>query len=210
MVVLKEFCIPNDVRKTTVFVPAQLEYTINDPIKQVSTFDPTWTTKPNKCDIKYVFTVVEPATTPVDPALFTFVDNQFVSPPSMRVEVHTNTIFHSGGYLNGFYTPGVYKVEVRAFTENDVDTGEFEELEITVIDPCLTATLTIDDSVHLPDPAISLTTFVGYEPHPLQWTDSVVTSTITDPNLCGPYAFELSDADTGQTLAPNVFPTADL
>ena len=82
----------------------------------------------------------------------------------MQVEVHTNAIFHSGDYLNGVYTPGVYKVEVRAFTENGVDTGEFEELEITVIDPCLTATLNIDDSVFLPNPAISLTTFVGYEP----------------------------------------------
>ena len=83
----------------------------------------------------------------------------------MQVEVQTNIIFHSGDYLNGFYTPGIYKVEVRAFSENGVDTGAFEELEITVIDPCLTATLTIDDSVHLADPAITLTTFVGYEPY---------------------------------------------
>ena len=82
----------------------------------------------------------------------------------MQVKVQTNTIFHSGDYLSGVYTPGSYKVEVRAFTDNNVDTGAFEELEVTVIDPCVTATLIIDDSVHLVDPAISLTTYVGYDP----------------------------------------------
>ena len=83
----------------------------------------------------------------------------------MQVKVKTTTIFHSGDYLTGIYTPGLFKVEVRAFTDNDVDTGAFEELKITVVDPCLTATLTIDDSVHLIDQTISLTTFVGYPPH---------------------------------------------
>ena len=46
----------------------------------------------------------------------------------MQVKVKTTTIFHSGDYLTGIYTPGLFKVEVRAFTDNDVDTGAFEEL----------------------------------------------------------------------------------
>ena len=44
----------------------------------------------------------------------------------MQVKVLTNTIFHSGDYLSGIYTPGLYKVEVRVFTDNDEDTGYFE------------------------------------------------------------------------------------
>ena len=53
----------------------------------------------------------------MDQNLIVFEDNQddLVS-PEMKVTVFTETIFHSGDYLTGTYTPGIYIVEVRAWT----------------------------------------------------------------------------------------------
>ena len=36
-------------------------------------------------------------------------------------------------------------VEVRAWADNNVDTGEFEELTFTIVDPCVISTLIIDE-----------------------------------------------------------------
>ena len=74
----------------------------------------------------------------------------------------TDTIFDEGDYLTGIYNPGTYIVEVRAWADNGHDTLEFEELSITIVDPCLTAILTIDDAdtVFKPEAEVSLTQFV--------------------------------------------------
>ena len=73
------------------------------------------------------------------------------------------------------------------------DTGYVQNLKITIIDPCITADLAIDDSVFKGIPAISLTYFVSENAESLAWTDDIVTSSIANLNLCGPYAFEIFD-----------------
>ena len=59
--------------------------------------------------------------------------------------------------MNGSYHPGVYTVEVRAWADNEYDTGVFQRLEITVIDPCQSITLGIDDTVFKTVPDVTLT-----------------------------------------------------
>ena len=44
--------------------------------------------------------------------------------------------------MTGSYNPGVYTVEVRLYGHNDFDTGEFEELQVVIKDPCEVASLT--------------------------------------------------------------------
>ena len=76
----------------------------------------------------------------------------------MTVYVSTDKIFFGGDHLTGTYIPGVYTVEVRAWTINNVDTGEFQDLLVTIEDPCLLASLTFDQSSALRSPPeISLT-----------------------------------------------------
>ena len=51
---------------------------------------------------------------------------------------------------------GSYVVEVRAWADNNYDTGKFSQLNIQVIDPCMTATLTVDNSVFKTKPDLTL------------------------------------------------------
>ena len=86
--------------------------------------------------------------TPEDPDMLTFNDQQSdPTTPLISLDFAVNTIFHSGDHLTGLYTPGQYVIEVRAFADNDFETGEFQDLTINVLDPCLEATLTIDNLV---------------------------------------------------------------
>ena len=64
--------------------------------------------------------------------------------------IATNNIYYGGDYQTGSFNPGTYIIEVRIWNDNNVDTGEFELLTITIEDPCTTATMTIDDSVFKP------------------------------------------------------------
>ena len=131
----------------------------------------------------------------------------------MRVKVHTESIYHSGDEESiGFYTPGIYKVEVRAWGDNSQDTGASEELQITVIDPCTSATLSIDASVLKNEDEVTLTTFVGYPAAQIEWTDLIISSSLSDDldDQCGAYTHELSDADSGLPLAAEVYPTIEL
>ena len=64
----------------------------------------------------------------------------------MTVTVGTDEIFHGGNHLTGNYIPGAYTVEVRAFTENGIDTGYFQDLTVTIVDPCLTADLSFKNN----------------------------------------------------------------
>ena len=54
-------------------------------------------------------------------------------------------------------------VEVRAWADNDFDTGYVEQLTIEVIDPCLNAVLTIDNTVFKTKPELTLLQFVEYD-----------------------------------------------
>ena len=49
----------------------------------------------------------------------------------MKVTVATNEVFYQGENLNiAKYNAGVYVVEVRAWTENSIDTGYALSMEI--------------------------------------------------------------------------------
>ena len=61
------------------------------------------------------------------------------------VTVSTEKIFFDGDHLTGTYIPGVYTVEVRAWAGNNIDTGEFIDLIVEIVDPCVSHTLVIDD-----------------------------------------------------------------
>jgi len=51
----------------------------------------------------------------------------------MTVTIETNSFF----YETGLRSDGNFLVEVRAFTMEGTDTGTFEQLEINVVDPCV-------------------------------------------------------------------------
>ena len=76
--------------------------------------------------------------------------------------------------------------------------------EIELIHPCETATLTIDTStIHLPPTAISMTQIIGDAASTLDWTDSVVSSTVTSAGTCGSYTHEVWDVTTSAEVAPS-------
>ena len=76
----------------------------------------------------------------------------------MTVIVSTDKIFFDGDHLTGTYIPGVYTVEVRAWTVNNIDTGKFQDLLVTIKDPCMLASLTFQESsAFRSPPEISLT-----------------------------------------------------
>ena len=65
----------------------------------------------------------------------------------MTVIVSTDKIFFDGDHLTGTYIPGVYTVEVRAWTVNNIDTSEFIDLIVEIVDPCVSQTFSIDSTV---------------------------------------------------------------
>ena len=46
-------------------------------------------------------------------------------------------MYYNGDHLSGYYNAGLYQVEVRAWADNNHDTGKYKLLDIEVIDPCL-------------------------------------------------------------------------
>ena len=66
----------------------------------------------------------------------------------MKVTVATDEVFYQGDFADiTKYSVGIYVVEVRTWTENSIDTGYFKEMSIEIIDPCLSHSFFIDDSV---------------------------------------------------------------
>ena len=49
----------------------------------------------------------------------------------------SDLVLYDEGLATEFYNPGSYVVEVRAWADNNVDTGKFAQLSIEIIDPCL-------------------------------------------------------------------------
>lgn len=108
------------------------------------------------------------------------------------------------------YIPGEYVVEVRAWADNNFDTGRFEELTVNIVDPCLTAVLTIDQSVFKSAPSVTLIQYVNYDTKTLIWTDDIVTSSMSNEHLCGPLKHILTYELTGSELDTAIFTTNDL
>lgn len=150
-----EFCVPNSVSMTTDFTPDSLTYTVAQASIETATFAPIWTTDPPNCILKYTMAVKTYPAATYDPSVFVFAEDLAV--PEMTVQVSTDEVYFNGDYLTGTYTPGSYTIEVRAFTDNDIDTGYFKELAVTIVDPCKTAVLTVRDDMALkalPDPSM--------------------------------------------------------
>ena len=81
----------------------------------------------------------------------------------MSVKVETSEVFYQGDSSNkNRYKAGSYVVEVRAWTENNVDTGYFEDLQIEIVDKCFTQSFTIDDSVFLTPQNPTMIYYVSY------------------------------------------------
>ena len=87
---------------------------------------------------------------------------------------------------------------------------------IKIEDPCLTATLTIDenDTVFATMPAVTLTQFLNYSPVTISWDDSIIASNpVTVVQPCGAFNYELYQMnDQGQEISLDleVFPSNDL
>ena len=78
-----------------------------------SAFTPSWTTIPEVCNLKYKLTVTP---VPDNPTMIDFEDD------SEEVWVQTDSVYFNGDHTTGFYNPGTYVVEVRAWADNDYDT----------------------------------------------------------------------------------------
>ena len=75
----------------------------------------------------------------------------------MKVTVSTQEVFYEGDYSNiARYKAGSYVVEVRAWADNNFDTGYSQDLQIEIVDECITQSFTIDNSVFKlpPDPTL--------------------------------------------------------
>ena len=129
----------------------------------------------------------------------------------MNVTVSTNEIFFGNQNSIENYNPGVYVVEVRVWADNEYDTGIFEELTITIVDPCVTQPLTIDNSVFKTAPnELTMTQFVQYEALQITWDDSIVPE--ANILLCGPLVHSVTDMTSGSALklSGDPFATNDL
>ena len=67
-----------------------------------------------------------------------------------------------------------------------------------IVDPCLSATLTIDENdfwfKKIDDPVnnVTLLQFVNYDVRTIEWDDSIVTKSVPEePDPCGAHTFEL-------------------
>ena len=90
-------------------------------------------------------------------------------------------------------------IEVRAWGENEHDTGYFQELQVTIVDPCFAEVLNIDDSVFKdPSDAVTLTQFVDYDTLSLSWDDTIVTN--ADIPFCGPLIHRIKDMTSGTAI----------
>ena len=57
-------------------------------------------------------------------------------PPSKTISVSGSDVFYNGDHTTGTYTPGVYSVEIRGWGDNNYDSGTFETITVTIVDPC--------------------------------------------------------------------------
>lgn len=68
---------------------------------------------------------------------------------------------------------------------------------IEFIDPCLTMTLSIDDTIFKSSPDVSLTQYVNYDPVELVWDDTAVVQSV---DQCGPLEWEVYEFSTGSLV----------
>ena len=109
-----------------------------------------------------------------------------------KVTSSGNDPFEGGDYLTGTYTPGSYTLEIRSWADNSVDTGAFINLDVTIVDPCDSGTITIDPSIISPNPI----TYMIYDPADVQTFVATEGSTVFQSELaasCPPILFSVTD-----------------
>ena len=167
---------------TTSWIPSQgLTYEAGDtPV--IASVGVTWTTVPAICNIQYRVTI---SPDPVDPDLI-FVDDQQLNDqnPGINIKVGTNRVFYQVDQQTVKYTPGTYTVEVRAWGDNDYDTGSSQQLQVEIIDPCFE--MMGPSSEYLPEQ----TYFIGSGQH--EYSVQIIAENAFRPvkNLCGGVTFE--------------------
>ena len=88
----------------------------------------SWVTIPQACILKYV---MEVAPAPADPNMFSFNE------AAKTITVYSGLLYNNGDYQTGLYNPGDYAVQVKAYTENLIYTGESIAVSVDVLDPCM-------------------------------------------------------------------------
>ena len=129
LIEIQDYCEPTEIT-TRPFLPSHLSYSIFDSALIQSFEKPTWTTKPEICNLKYVYKLT---LEPDNPNLIKIDDSE----PLVKVHVFANSLFFGGNYASGSTNAGSYQLEVRAWGDNDFDTEVAELLDIDVFDPCI-------------------------------------------------------------------------
>ena len=50
-------------------------------------------------------------------------------------------MYLNGNYVSGAYIPGTYSVEITAWADNEINTGESITMQVNVLNPCIEASL---------------------------------------------------------------------
>ena len=66
--------------------------------------------------------------------------------------VSGNSPFEGGDHLSGTYIPGTYTVEIKAWADNNVDTGVTTSITVTIVDPCDGAAINVLSAIVTSDP----------------------------------------------------------
>ena len=188
-----DYCQPKSVEQNTYFDPPELVFTIDSDTSLTSSLKASWTTVPTICNISYIMAMKQMLVSP-DPNLIIFQD--LPNDPDghkLVVTVQPTEVFYGGDFsIIGNYNAGEYFVVVHAWADNNFDTGSFQELKVTVVDPCATQTLIIDDSIFKTSPGeVSMTYYVGYPENQIFWSDTIVTN--ANVPLCGPLHHQIYD-----------------
>ena len=125
---------------------------------------------------------------PADLTLITFDDTTLI------LSVSGTDIFD----VSGSYLPGSYTVEIRAWADNNVDTGYTITITVDVVDPCDLSTITILPAIVTPNP-ISYKLMDPTDTQVLQATVTSVTESETTVN-CPLIVFEVKNTDMTTTL----------
>ena len=163
--------------------PGNQAYTISDPTTTV-TFEEFYR-EPSDCTLTYTVTYN------------TAVGGAFTYDSLTRTFTLGSTeISHKG----------VYEVTIEAFDVNASSTGVTLVFNIEYIDPCITATLTIDslDTIFQTPPTHTRSYVVNQPSEPITWDDSIISTSISPLVYCGSFTW-VFEKPSSSTLDPCCF-----
>ena len=139
----------------------------------------------------------------LDSNIFTFDEVDGNGKSTLTIDSNVNNV--SAAYV---YTLE-YRVKLEALGDK---VSTYRQFKVELKDPCISSTLTIDDSVFKPETEVSLTQYVEYEKLSLIWTDSIVTSSVAVSNICGSLTYELHDFSSRirEQINEDIFKDIDL